>query len=129
MTTSSASTIRTHSLRNRRFSSAQFFFLGKVPLNWNWTSFAPCSRATSAVASLLWLSTTKTSSAHASAGRQRRRFSASFLTGTITLTGTDRAGRGRGVDGCDIVDLLGFGGCANRTLQDGLRGEALDDHF
>ena len=37
--------------------------------------------------SVLWLSTTKTSSAQSSAGRQRLRFSASFLTGTITLTG------------------------------------------
>ena len=47
--------------------------------------------ATSAEASVLWLSATKTSSAHARAGRQRRRFAASSLTGTITLTGTVRA--------------------------------------
>src|SRR5262249_34933999 len=46
------------------------------------------SAATWAVSSVLWLSTTKISSAHSSAGRQRRRFSASFLTGTRTLTGT-----------------------------------------
>ena len=47
---------------------------------------APCSSATWTVSSVLWLSTTKTSSAQWSAGRQRFRFSASFLTGTSTLT-------------------------------------------
>ena len=46
----------------------------------------PRRAAISSVLSVLWLSTTKTSSAQSSAGRQRFKFSASFLTGTITLT-------------------------------------------
>src|SRR5579875_2022162 len=95
-TTSSASTISTHSLRNGRLSSAQFFFFGYDPLKRNCTSVAPYSAATSAVSSVLRLSTTNTSSAQDRAGKQRRRFSPSFLTGTITLTGTAvRSGRTR----------------------------------
>src|SRR5262249_36709270 len=34
--TSSASRTKAHSLRNGRCSSAQFFFFGQVPLNWNY---------------------------------------------------------------------------------------------
>src|SRR2546421_6163814 len=80
--------MKIHSLRNAKFSSAQFFFFGQVPLNSNCTTLAPCCWAIAIEPSVLWESTTKISSAHLTQSRQRGRFAASFLIGTITETGT-----------------------------------------
>src|SRR4051794_33023886 len=80
--------MKIHSFRNGRFSSAQFFFFGQVPLNSNCTTCAPARPAISIEPSVLCESTTKISSAHAIEERQRGRFSASFRIGTINETGT-----------------------------------------
>src|SRR4030095_8460292 len=89
--TSSASRMKTQGLRKERFSSAQFFFFGQVPLNSNWTTRAPQYSALRCDASVLSESTTKISSAHPTEARQRARFWASFLIGTMTETGTGGA--------------------------------------
>src|SRR5207249_5198218 len=80
--------MKTHSLRNSKFSSAQFFFFGQVPLNSNCTTLAPKSWAIVIEPSVLWESTTKISSTHFTQSRQRGRFAASFLIGMMTETGT-----------------------------------------
>src|SRR3989440_12936824 len=80
--------MKIHSLRNAKFSSAQFFFFGQVPLNSNCTTLAPCCRAIAIESSVLSESITKISSAHFTQSRQRGRFTASFLIGTMTETGT-----------------------------------------
>src|ERR1700686_836618 len=80
--------MKTHSFRKGRFSSAQFFFFGQVPLKSNCTTFAPRASAICAVSSVLCESTTKISSAHFTQSRQRGRFAASSRTGTMMETGT-----------------------------------------
>ena len=94
--TSSASRTKTHSLRKGRFSSAQFFFFGQVPLNSNCTTRAPNSSAMRAEPSALCESTTKISSAHRTEARERGRFPASSLIGTMTDTGTGAVDLPRG---------------------------------
>src|SRR5947199_8509066 len=79
--------MKTHSLRNSKFSSAQFFFFGQVPLNSNCTTLAPNSWAIAIEPSVLCESTTKISSDDFTQSRQRGRFTASFLIGMMTETG------------------------------------------
>ena len=54
---------------------------------------APWASAIATVASVLWESTTKISSAHATEARQRGRLAASFLMGMMTVSGTFMGGR------------------------------------
>src|SRR5947209_2116533 len=86
--TSSASRMNTHSFLKGRFSNAQFFFFGQIPLNSNCSTRAPCCSAIRAESSVLCESTTKISSAHCTDPRQRGRFADSLRIGTMTETGT-----------------------------------------
>src|SRR5258708_6291084 len=81
--------MKTQSCLNGKFSRAQFFFFGQVPLNLNCMTLAPKDTATAWEPSILSESTIQISSAHCTLLRHLSRFLISFLIGIIIDTDTD----------------------------------------